>query len=66
MIPDGKEDCNGLLDISPNIQGFMLLYPMLSDVCIDISGMAIDLRSGDCERENPSDSYKSDCTRRCC
>ena len=53
MIPDGKEDCNGLLDISPNIQRFMLLYPMLSDVCIDISGMAIDLRSNDCERENP-------------
>ena len=60
-----EEDCDGLLDISPDILGFMLLYPILPDVCADIPGMAIDLRSSDCERENPGDSYKSDCTRRC-
>ena len=67
LVPeDRKEDCDGLLDISPDIQGFLLLYPVLPDVCPDVSGMAIDLRSSDSERENPSVSYKSDCTRRCC
>lgn len=38
----------------------MLLYSVLPDFCPDVSGMAIDLRSSDCEREKHSDSYKSE------